>query len=189
MIKAAFKIIEKSNIKYGDTVICAVSGGIDSVSMLHVLKLFGVKCIVAHCNFKLRKAESDRDEKFVESLAKKLNFKFEVKSFDTEKYALENKISIQMAARELRFDFFDKLLLKYKCNYIALGHNSDDRIETVLTNFIRGTGLRGLTGMCECKSNIIRPLLNVSRKQISDFANKKGIDFCLTRLVLRFCSL
>jgi len=177
MIKSVYNILENAGIRRKDKIICAVSGGIDSVCMLHLLKSYGLDCIIAHCNFQLRGEESNGDEEFVRQLAKELDSSIAVKTFETQKFASDNGISIQMAARDLRFDFFVDLLTEYKCQYIALGHNSDDQIETVLTNFIRGTGLRGLTGMAEYKECFIRPLLNVSRDNIVDFAKEKGISF------------
>ncbi len=178
MIKSVYEILKNTGIKQNMQILCAVSGGVDSVVMLHTLKSYGLKCIVAHCNFKLRGEESNRDEMFVRDLADKMNFPIEVITFKTQKYAEEKKISIQMAARDLRFDFFDKLLKKYKCNFIALGHNSDDQIETILTNLIRGTGLRGLTGMSVQGEKYLRPLLNVSRNEIEIYANQNFISFC-----------
>jgi len=178
MIKSVYEILQNAGLKQNKQILCAVSGGIDSVVMLHALKSFGLKCIVAHCNFKLRGEESIRDEKFVRDLADKMSFPIEVRTFETSKYADENNISIQMAARDLRFAFFDELLNKYGCDFIALGHNSDDQIETMLTNLVRGTGLRGLTGMSAQSEKYLRPLLNVSRNEIDIFAKENSLSHC-----------
>lgn len=178
MIISVFDILQESGLKQNNKVICAVSGGIDSVVLLHILNRYGLDCIVAHCNFQLRGEESDRDEDFVRNLAKEYGYKSEIRLFNTLEFAESKKISVQMAARELRFTFFDELLEKYNCNYIALGHNSDDQIETVLTNLVRGTGIRGLTGMSEISGKYLRPILNVSRKEIEEYAKQHNVDYC-----------
>jgi tRNA(Ile)-lysidine synthase len=173
-----FQKIEESGISKKSKILCAVSGGIDSVVMLNVLNDYKFDCIVAHCNFKLRGDESDRDENFVRKLADKFEFKFLCETFDTVSYAEELGISIQMAARDLRYEWFHKMAEKYNCDYIALAHNSDDQAETVITNLIRGTGIRGLTGMQFVKEKLFRPLIEVSREEIENFADKNTIDFC-----------
>jgi tRNA(Ile)-lysidine synthase len=177
MISKVFRIIQNANIPDNAKVLCAVSGGIDSVVMLHVLRDYGFDCVVAHCNFKLRGAESDGDEKFVRDLAEKLEFKFICETFNTEEYANSAGVSIQMAARDLRYEWFHETAEKLNCDYIAVAHNSDDQIETIITNLIRGTGIRGLTGTKTVKAMIFRPLLEVSRKEIEAFATDNSIDF------------
>lgn len=177
MISKVFKKIDEAGIKTGTRLLCAVSGGIDSSVMLHVLNDFGFDCIVAHCNFKLRGAESDGDEDFVRHLSDKLEFKFLCERFDTHQYAEQTGLSIQMAARELRYNWFYEMAQKYNCSYIALAHNSDDQAETVITNLVRGTGIRGLTGMKFVKDMLFRPLLEISRHEIEDFAEANTIDF------------
>lgn len=161
-----------------DKIILAVSGGIDSVSMLHLFIECGYQNLsVAHCNFSLRGAESDGDEEFVKDLADKSNIPFYTIRFDTQKYATENGISIQMAARELRYEWFNKLLYELNAKYIAIAHNSDDNVETFLLNISRGTGLKGLTGIKPKNHNIIRPLLFASREMIVNYCSEKNIEF------------
>lgn len=171
-----------------DKVLVCVSGGADSVALLDVLHRGGYECIVAHCNFNLRKQESDRDEQFVRLLVDEYNktsvqtpVKLFVKHFDTISYAKANHISIEMAARDLRYSWFDQLALEQQCCAIAVAHHQNDQAETLLLNLKRGTGLRGLAGM-RPKSNgwnrdmdnqhskshtpIIRPLLCTTRDYI-----------------------
>lgn len=177
MIKEVFDKIDEAGIKTGTKILCAISGGIDSTVMLHVLNDFGFDCIVAHCNFKLRGKESDGDEEFVRNLANKMEFKFLCETFDTNEYSAQTGLSIQMAARDLRYEWFNNIATKYNCSYIALAHNSDDQVETTITNLTRGTGVRGLTGMRFLKDNLFRPLLFISRKEIEEFAEVNNIEF------------
>jgi len=177
MISKVFKQIRQAKISQETRLLCAVSGGVDSTVMLHILNEFGFECIVAHCNFNLRGKESDEDEKFVRNLAKKLDLRFICESFDTENYANETGLSIQMAARELRYQWFYEMSGKYNCKYIALAHNSDDQIETVITNLVRGTGIRGLCGMKYLKDKLFRPILEISRAEIELFAEKNDIAY------------
>jgi len=177
MISKVFDKILQEKIPVETRILCAVSGGVDSTVMLHVLNDYGFECIVAHCNFNLRGKESDGDELFVKELAEKLDLKFFSESFDTENYAKSSGLSIQMAARDLRYQWFYEMLTKYNCQYIALAHNSDDQIETVITNLIRGTGIRGLCGMKFLKDKLFRPLLEISRFEIESFAKANDIDF------------
>lgn len=161
-----------------DKLILAVSGGIDSISMLHLFIEYGFKNLsVAHCNFSLRGSESDEDEVFVKELANKNNFPFYTIRFDTQNYATENGISIQMAARELRYQWFNKLQIELNAKYIAIAHNSDDNVETFLLNISRGTGLKGLTGIKPKKDNIIRPLLFASREMLVNYCKEKNIEY------------
>lgn len=153
----------------------AISGGIDSVVLTHLLNRSNFDLELAHCNFRLRGKDSDEDEQFVVSLAKKLGLNIHTKSFDTEVFAKGNKLSIQMAARQLRYDWFQELLQENALDYLVTAHNLDDNLETFLINFTRGTGLEGLTGMPEIKENIVRPLLAFSREQIAAFAQKNNI--------------
>lgn len=177
MISKVFQKIKAHNISGSSKILCAVSGGIDSVVMLNILNDYRFDCIVAHCNFRLRGEESDADERFVKQLAEKFEFKFLCETFDTVKYAEELGISIQMAARDLRYEWFYEMAEKYNCDYIALAHNSDDQAETVITNLIRGTGIRGLTGMDFVKDKLFRPLIEISREEIEEFVEKNTINF------------
>ncbi|WP_179354035.1 tRNA lysidine(34) synthetase TilS [Winogradskyella vidalii] len=155
--------------------IIAISGGIDSVVLAHLCKSLELKFSLAHCNFNLRAEESDKDEAFVLDLAETLQVEIFVQSFDTEAYAEINKCSIQMAARELRYDWFAELAEHLQFNYILTAHHADDNLETFLINFTRGTGLNGLTGIPMINANVVRPLLPFSRAQIEAFANQETI--------------
>lgn len=177
MIAKVFSMIDNAGIKSGEKILCAVSGGIDSTVMLNVMNDFGFDCIVAHCNFKLRGEESDGDQMFVKALAEKFEFKFLCETFDTHAYADETGLSVQMAARDLRYQWFYEMADQYNCRFIALAHNSDDQAETVITNLIRGTGIRGLTGMKFVKDRLFRPLIEISRKEIEEFATANSIDY------------
>jgi len=157
--------------------IVGVSGGADSVFLIHILHELGYICIIAHCNFHLRGEESNRDALFVKSLAEKLNIPFRSIDFQTEEYASKRKISIEMAARELRYDWFAELKEKEKADFIAIAHHSDDVVETFLINMTRGTGIHGLTGIKPKKGDIVRPLLALSRKEITDYLQQKNIPF------------
>ena len=156
--------------------IVAVSGGADSVALLDILHQAGFPCVVAHCNFHLRGAESDRDEAFVRSLANHYHLPFRKIDFQTLAYASIQSISVEMAARELRYDWFRQLLVREGAKVIAVAHHSDDVIETFLMNMSRGTGIKGLTGIKELTDNVWRPLLSVSRKDINDYLQIRGLS-------------
>ncbi|HMU47767.1 MAG TPA: tRNA lysidine(34) synthetase TilS, partial [Chitinophagaceae bacterium] len=160
-----------------DKLLLAVSGGVDSVVLCELCKQAGYNFSMAHCNFQLRGAESDRDELFVRELAKKHKIKIEVKKFDTEKYATENKISVQEAARKLRYDWFAELIGGQKETCLLTAHHADDNIETLLMNFFRGTGLHGLTGIPAKTSYIRRPLLDFRKEELISFARENKLDF------------
>jgi len=159
------------------TVIVAVSGGADSVALWHILKNLGYDCVMAHCNFHLRGEESNRDEEFVRRLAEKHQTPFYKIDFDTAKYADENGISIEMSARNLRYEWFYKLLDELQAQAIAVAHHADDNIETMLMNLVRGTGLRGLTGIPNKNDKVIRPLLCCSRKEIEQYLSENKLEF------------
>jgi len=153
----------------------AISGGIDSVVLTHLCKSLHLNFSLAHCNFNLRAEESNKDEVFVTNLAEALDVEVFIQHFDTKSYADENKRSIQMAARELRYDWFRELAQQLKFDYILTAHHADDNLETFLINFTRGTGLNGLTGIPIKNDNVVRPLLPFSRVQIEDYATKESI--------------
>ena len=149
-----------------DKALIALSGGADSVALLRVMVYLGYSCEAAHCNFRLRGEESDRDESFVRNLCDNLNIPLHVIHFDTNEYAVQHQVSIEMAARELRYDWFEKLRKELKADVVAVAHHRDDSVETLLLNLIRGTGINGLTGIHPKNNHIVRPLLTVSREDI-----------------------
>lgn len=153
----------------------AVSGGMDSVVLLYLLKQLDYNITIAHCNFNLRADESDGDEKFIRDYAIKNNIKIFVTNFNTELFASDNKLSIQVAARKLRYVWFEQLLQEKHLDYLLTAHHLDDSIETFLINFTRGTGLEGLTGIPQQNDNIIRPLLPFTRNEIENFAKENNI--------------
>ena len=162
-------------------VLVCVSGGADSVALLDVLLQAGYKCVVSHCNFHLRGEESDRDETFVRQFCQELDVPLHVTHFDTRAYASEKGISIEMAARELRYTWFDQVARAEGCQAIAVAHHQNDQAETLLLNLRRGTGLRGLTGMRPLSTNpmapegipVIRPLLCTTRDYIEHYLRDK----------------
>lgn len=155
----------------------AISGGVDSVVLAHLLKAGKYNFAFAHCNFKLRGKDSDKDEQFCEKLAEKFGAEFYIKSFDTKKFASKNKLSIQMAARDLRYDWFKQLAGEKKFEYILTAHHANDVTETVLINLLRGTGINGLKGINARSGNIVRPLLPFSKEEITSFAKKNKLVF------------
>ncbi len=160
-----------------DKLLVAISGGADSVALAILLNECNFPIVFAHCNFNLREDESDADEDFVRKLAKELEVECFVESFETEKFAKENKISIQMAARELRYSWLEKIRTKTNSKYIAVAHHKDDDIETYFINLIRGSGIRGFLGMKEKKNKIIRPILNLGRDEIESYLMFKNQEF------------
>ena len=155
----------------------AISGGIDSVVLTHLLSALNFNISLAHCNFNLRGIESKKDEDFIISLGEKLNVKTFTTKFNTEEFAKKNKQSTQIAARNLRYNWFKELTNKYEFDFVLTAHHADDNLETFLINLTRGTGLEGLTGIPEVNGNIVRPLLKFSREKIIAFANQKNIDW------------
>jgi tRNA(Ile)-lysidine synthase len=152
----------------------AISGGIDSVVLTHLCHDLHFNTALAHCNFNLRGDESDADEEFVLQLAENLNLEVFIESFDTKIYAKSNKLSIQMAARDLRYHWFKELAEQLNFDYILTAHHADDNLETFLINLSRGTGLDGLTGIPEVNDNLVRPLLSFSREMIETYAKEKN---------------
>jgi len=155
----------------------AVSGGLDSMVLMHLFQELNYSIGIAHCNFQLRGKESDEDENFVKVKSKKLKVKSFFKRFETEHFANDNKLSIQLAARKLRYDWFYQLLEEKKYDYLLTAHHLDDNVETFLINFIRGTGLEGLTGIPAQNKNIVRPLLPFSREEIENYAQANQIQW------------
>lgn len=186
MLRRVQKYIRDNQLlQAGDRVLVCVSGGADSVALLDVLQRAGYECIVAHCNFHLRGEESDRDEAFVQQLAADLPL--HLQSFDTLSYAKEQGISIEMAARKLRYQWFKEVAESTQCRAIAVAHHQHDQAETVLLNLKRGTGIRGLCGMRAKSPNpeggdilVVRPLLCTTRDYIEhylrDIRHKSWVD-------------
>ena len=160
-----------------DNVLLAVSGGVDSMVMANLFLKTDNTIGIAHCNFQLRGTESDNDEKFVREFAKNSDTPFYVINFDTEKYAEEKRVSIQMAARDLRYEWFEKIRITEGFDYIALAHNKNDILETVLLNIARGTGLKGMTGIKKKSGYIIRPLLYATRNEIAQYVNDNNLSY------------
>jgi tRNA(Ile)-lysidine synthase len=204
MLKEFKSFVEKHNlIEKDDSVLLALSGGVDSMVLAKLLILsqqttdnrqqsLSIICSdvsntstetvksqisFAHCNFHLRGEDSNRDEKFVTDFAKENDIPIYIKHFDTESYAKENSLSIEMAARELRYSWFKELKEIHNFNKVALAHHGDDQIETFFINFLRGSGIKGLKGMKPQNDFYIRPLLWSNRNEIENFAKENGIQW------------
>jgi len=177
-IKNFIDFIEKNKLFNRDSSILAtVSGGMDSVVMVHLLKAAGYKFSIAHCNFQLRGDEALADQQFVNDLAGKLDVPFHTINFDTKEYAAEKKISIQMAARELRYQWFAELSQQSGYDVIALAHHQNDTIETILLNLTRGTGIAGLHGILPKNGSIVRPLMFLKRDDIQDIVRADNLSY------------
>ena len=155
----------------------ALSGGADSVAMLLILKELGYRIEAAHCNFHLRGEESNRDEDFVKELCRKQDIPFHVIHFDTKEYAALHQVSVEMAARELRYGYFRQLRQDIGTEKVCVAHHRDDAVETLLMNLMRGSGVHGLTGIRAHHGDIVRPLLAVSRQEIEEYLHSIGQDF------------
>lgn len=165
-----------------DILLLAVSGGVDSVVLCELCQQSGFNFMIAHCNFRLRGEESNRDERFVQSLAQRYGVRLFTRHFDTNTYVLKNKVSVQVAARELRYKWFDELATHLHAEtgnpvYITTAHHGDDNIETVLMSFFKGTGIAGMRGMLQKTGKIIRPLLFAGKEEIIAFAKAQALDF------------
>lgn len=178
MIERIRGFIEKEKLLTpGAAVIVGLSGGIDSMALLDLLTLLGYQCVAAHCNFHLRGEESNRDAAFVKKWCKAIDIPFTSVDFDTTQYAADRKISIEMAARELRYDWFEIIRRQYDAEAVAVAHHKDDSIETVLLNLIRGTGIRGLAGIMPRNKQVVRPLLCVTRAGIEEYIAQRDIPY------------
>ncbi len=159
----------------GKKLLLACSGGVDSVTLAHLCVAADLDIGLAHCNFNLRGEESDGDEEFVRQLASKLGVEVFVKKFETEQYVKIHRVSVQMAARELRYQWFSELLETKGFDYTLTAHHADDSLETFLINLSRGTGIEGLSGIPEVNEQVVRPLLPFSQQEILDYAKSEKI--------------
>lgn len=178
MIHKVAKFIEqKELLAAGQKVLVALSGGADSVALLVALKKLGYNCHAIHCNFHLRGEESMRDENFVRALCHRHNIPLLVRDFNTIGYATEKSISIEMAARELRYNAFEEVRTEIAAHAIAVAHHRDDSAETLLLNLLRGTGIKGLHGIQPKNGHIVRPLLCVGRAEIIEYLKWRGEEY------------
>ncbi len=178
MLNDLFRYIEDEKLFNSDEkLLLTVSAGLDSMVMTDLFRLAGYNFAVAHCNFNLRGNESDGDEEFVKNYCIKHKIKYSVKHFDTKKIASEKGISIQMAARDLRYKWFDYLCDTEGFIYYATAHHKDDQIETFFINLLRGTGIAGLHGILPRQGRVIRPLLFAGRDNIEEYARKNNLSF------------
>ena len=160
-----------------DRILIALSGGVDSVVLATLMHKANYNIALAHCNFHLRDEESNRDEAFVRSWAKENNVELFVKEFDTYGYMKENKISLEMAARDLRYEWFNSLMETKKFDFLCTAHHLDDSIETFFINLLRGTGIAGLHGIQAKNDKITRPLLFATREEILNYAKENNITY------------
>lgn len=160
-------------------IVVGLSGGPDSMVLIDVLVQLGYNCIAAHCNFHLRGDSSNRDAAFVAKWCKENDIELFTIDFDTNEYAQANNISIEMAARELRYNWFEELRVVQGADVVGVGHHQDDSVETILINLIRGTGIKGLTGIPVVNRHIVRPLLGVSRQQIMDYCFDNELPYVI----------
>lgn len=174
-LEQAFETFLQENqlIAPTDRILVAVSGGVDSMVLAHLVRQSNQKFGIAHCNFRLRGAASDADEQFVRDLANAWEVPVYIHHFDTKKYAEENGISVQMAARELRYTWFEIIRESADFTHIATGHNLNDSVETCLLNLMRGTGITGLGGIPVQNGHVIRPLLFATRESHPGLCTRK----------------
>ncbi len=169
--------LQKLGVKPEDRILVALSGGADSMALLYLLNGLDYFCQAAHCNFHLRDQESDQDEQFVFDYCLGKDIPIHVKHFDTREEAIKRGVSVEMAARDLRYQWFWELVEKEHFQWLMTGHHGDDMIETFFLNLARGTGLRGLKGMKPRNGKLVRPFLFLRREDIEKFCNENGVPF------------
>lgn len=178
MLNKFIRFISQENLhEMNDRILLGVSGGIDSMVMADLYLKAGIQIGIAHCNFKLREKESDKDEQFIEKYAEDQKTPFFSVQFETEKYAKAQHLSIQMAARDLRMNWFSEILLREGYDAVATAHHLDDQVETFFINLLRGTGISGLRGIKPKSGNLIHPILFAARNEITDYAFTNGISY------------
>ena len=178
MVNQFLKFIHEQNLFHSpQRILLAVSGGADSMLMLHLFVNAGFPIAVAHCNFGLRGAESDEEEQFVANYCDHHNLVCHIKHFNTSEFAMQEGISIEMAARDLRYEWFNRLLDQNGYDYLATAHHQDDVIETFLINLSRGSGIKGLSGIQPKSNRIIRPMLFTNRSEIIDYCQRLSIAY------------
>lgn len=178
MLERFIRFIEDERLlRKAHPVLLAVSGGVDSAVMCHLFSKAGISFAIAHCNFRLRENESDDDEQFVKQLAESYSAPFYVKHFDTQQFADTEGISVQMAARRLRYEWFEQVRDENMYSAIATAHHKNDDVETFFINLVRGTGIAGLKGIRPRHNNIIRPLLFALREEIEAYAKENGLHW------------
>lgn len=170
-------IVSHNLLKKDGRYLVALSGGADSVALLLLMHDMGYQVEACHCNFHLREEESDRDEHFCINLCNSLGIVLHKTDFNTYEYAIQNRVSIEMAARDLRYEYFNKVLKERKLDAICVAHHQNDSAETLLINLLRGTGLHGLCGIKPVNGNVIRPLLHVTKKEITDYLDSRNQTF------------
>ena len=169
--------MELETLDIKQSILAAVSGGRDSVVLAELLHRGGYRFEIAHCNFHLRGEESNRDEQFVRRMAERYGVPCHVAQFDTDAYASEKKISTEMAARELRYEWFEQVRQERGLDLIAVAHHRDDAIETFFINLLRGAGLSGLCGMKAENGKVVRPMLHISREEIDQFIAEEKLEY------------
>ena len=165
----------------GEPIVVGVSGGVDSIVLLHLLHRFtqayGGSLVISHLNHGLRGQEADRDEDFVRSVAEKYGLPFKTRKVNLKGIAREKGLNLQDAGRKERYRFFADVIKEVNGDKIAVGHNADDQAETVMMRVIRGTGMKGLGGVPPARDNIIRPLIDFDRQEIESYAKKEKIEY------------
>jgi len=178
MVEQFLKYIHKENLFHSSQrILLAVSGGADSMLMMHLFVNAGFQVGVAHCNFGLRGQESDNEEQFVTDYCDQQNIACYTRHFNTSEFALQEGISIEMAARDLRYGWFNSLLDQHDFDYLATAHHQDDVIETFVINLSRGSGIKGLSGIQPKTGRIIRPMLYTNHDEIVDYCRQMSITF------------